>query len=177
MANELSPEEAERIEKLEKKRATALKNLSSGLWSYALPTFATHEMYGKLASLVENSYMQSLEKAPSQDVYDQLYKPALQSKGGAITSPYLQETSAAILQESVLALKVSDVAKAMGGLQLKEGFDQDAYVHELDKEVAGAIVGSYINYATHDKLKGVLDEAKKGTKKNLEDILKGKDSE
>jgi len=172
----MAKEESTEPTKEEKLRANAIKSLDgkSQLWNYALPLFATSEQYGQLSHLVKMGYKDLIGKTPSQEIYEQLYLPALSHDGGTVSSPYLQETSAAILQESIHNLKVSDVQNVFGSsVEIQEAY-KDKYVSELPQEIAQKIIGSYITYVVQDKMKGVLESSRKGVKQGLEDILTGK---
>ena len=168
---ELTKEE----QKKELGRKYALDTLKGDLWNYALPTFASPEQYGQLSKLVGAEYNEFLQKAPSQSAYEKLYLPELSNKGGAVTSPYLQETSARILRESVASLKVGDVLKYFG-IKVPAEFkdeDKDKFVFELDEEMRSTIINSYISYEVQEKMKGVLEYSRKAIKGNLEKILIG----
>jgi hypothetical protein len=158
---EITPEEKE------KNRQVALKNLKSSMWDYATPKFMSPAQYGQLSEYSKLGYTELIKKAPDQQVYEQLFLPQLAREGGAITSPYLQNTSAAILQESLAGVKLSE-ALAYAGVK---GNYADKYVGDLGDEEAGAIISSAIQYQTDEKVKGILAIRQKSISGNLEKIL------
>jgi hypothetical protein len=159
--------EAKKAEMIKAQEEIAKKNLASVMWGYAAPKFISHEQYGQLAEYSKQSYTELIGKSPDQHVYEQLFLPQLANEGGAITSPYLQNTSAAILQESLFRVKVSEALKYAG---VKGDFN-DKYVNQLTEEQAGAIVGSAIQYQTDEQVKLILGNRQKGISKNLEELL------
>ncbi len=149
----------------------SMKNLQGSMWNYAAPEFITPAEYGNLANSSQALYAQSISKSPEQYIYEQLFLPQLAKKGGAITSPYLQNTSAAILQESLLSIKIEDALKFMKYEGKTNPEYAGKYVNQLDEKVAGAIVGSAIQYKTDGLVQGILDLRMKGISKNLETII------
>ena len=153
-----------------KNREAALENLGGSLWNYAAPKLITAEQYGGLSQASERFYFETISKAPEQNVYEQLFLPQLAGEGGAITSPYLQTRSLAILQESLFGVKVEDAVKYAGVEKVGEKF-KDKYVSDLSQEEAGQIVGSAIQYQTDNKVKDILALRQKGISEGLEKIL------
>jgi hypothetical protein len=172
---EKTPEQIEKekaeAEKRAKMRDIALKNLDSSLWDYASPKLITSENYGKIAEASEGFYQEALSKAPDQNIYNQVFLPQLMSEGGAITSPYIQQTSYKILQESLFSVKVNDLTKNLGITNVREDL-KDKYVSQLDEKSAGQIAGSYLQYKTQDKVKDILSMSQKGIVSGLEELLK-----
>ena len=159
------------LEQKEKSREVALKNVGGSLWRYAIPELVTPEQYGQLSRIAKGTYAETISKTPEQEIYETLFLPQLAEKGGAITSPYLQEMSMKILQQSIMNLRVEDVYNFIG---LKTAMKEDyaeKYVFELPKEEVENLVGSYMSFKTSDIVKGLLDRNKEGIKKNLEEIL------
>jgi hypothetical protein len=170
---ELTPEQ--KAEFQEKAAEVGKKNLESSLWDYATPKFVTHEQYGQLANGAQAFYQKAISKTPDQHVYEQLFYSQLTNEGGAITSPYLQNKSAAILQESLFTLKVEDAVKYAGyNGEIDEKY-KGKYVTEIDEKEAGQIVGSAIQYKTDGKVKEILELRQKNISKNLEEVLKPKE--
>jgi hypothetical protein len=173
MTEKNSKEKQEEIQRKEKQREVALINLESSMWNYALPKLITSEQYGKLSEGSKQFYNQTISKTPEQSVYEQLFLSQLNSEGGAITSNYLQTTSAQILQESLLSVKTEDVMKYFKIKNIKESL-QDKYINELSEEEMQQIVGSYFQYKTDEKVKEILDLRQKSITKNLEELVSEK---
>jgi hypothetical protein len=164
--------EKELIEKMEESRKVALANLNSNLWNYATPKLISSEQYGQFSKVAEAMYKETESKAPDQHSYEQLFLPQLQKEGGAITSPYLQQTSYQILKESFGSIKVEDAFKFVGAKgALKEDF-KDKYVQMLrDKKGNESLTESLMVYKTTDILSGIVDGSKKSIVSELENIL------
>ena len=171
---EKTPEELQKEaeEKASKIAEVANKNLKSSMWNYAAPKFISHEEYGKLAEAGINFYNEAISKSPEQHVYEQIFLPQLQNEGGAITSPYIQSTSAMILQESLASVKIEDAMKYAGYKGSIRVDYAGKYVNQLDKKVAGSIIGSAIQYQTDETVKKVLASRQEQVSKGLESILK-----
>jgi hypothetical protein len=174
MAEKEKPKEKTKEEKI---REIALKNLESSLWKYAAPKFISHAEYGNLADASEDMYAELIKKSPDQHVYEQLFLPQLSDEGGAITSPYLQVTSARILQESLLGVKVGDALKYAGYKGSIAQSYKNKYVNQLDKKEAGLIVGSVIRFKSDELVKGILDIRQKEISKGLEALVAEKPKE
>lgn len=163
--------EKDDAKKREEGRAVALKNIESGLWDYALPQFVSFEDYGRISESAKEKYNSLIQKAPSQDVYEQVFYPQLSHEGGAVTSPYIQQTSAAILQESFSMLKVQDILKYLGAKgNLKPAY-KDKYVSELDKKEVGALISSCIQFRVNKKVADLFGEQSKAIAGGLEKML------
>ncbi len=171
MAEKEQPKEKS---KEEKARDIAMKNLDSALWKYAAPKLITFEQYGKLSDASQSFYDEIIKKTPDQSIYEQLFYPQLANESGAITSPYIQNTSAKILIESIGSLKVSDLSKYGYKGAIKESY-KDKYVHQLDEKEAGMIIGSVMTMKTDGVVKEILDLRQKEISKGLESILAEKE--
>lgn len=158
-------------EKKETAREFALKNLDSSLWEYATPKLVTPEQYGQLSLLAKEDYNQIISKSPEQSLYEQLFLPQLASEGGAITSPYLQERSLRILQESILSLKVEDISNYFGLKKPIKSAYEDKYVSELDEEDSKVVIGSYMSVKASDIVAKLLGRNKQKISSGLEEIL------
>jgi hypothetical protein len=176
---EKSPEEIKKEQEaaMVKQAEVAKKNLESGLWNYAAPKLVTHEQYGQLAKGAEAFYLESISKSPDQLIYEQLFLPQLANEGGAITSPYIQNTSAAILQESLASLKIEDAVKYFQYKGTLKPELMGKYVRQLDKETASLIIGSAMQYKTDDTVKKILELRQKNISKGLEEILAAPEKE
>lgn len=173
-------EEEKQAELATERCKIAKKNLESSLWNYAAPKFITSEGYGKLSQGSQALYGQIISKSPEQGVYEQLFLPQLAKEGGAITSAYIQNTSAQILQESLASVKVEDAIKYFGVKGALKSEYAGKYVNQLDKETAQMIIGSAITYKTDELVKGILNLRQKEFSKELSDLLiepEKKDSE
>ncbi len=121
----MTDEQPKEKSKEELRAEMAMKNLKGTMWNYAAPKVVTHARYGELADSIQSLYASIIAKAPDQSIYDQLFLPQLMHEGGAITSPYLQSTSYAILQDDLLNIKIEDALELTG------------YKGTLKKELAG----------------------------------------
>ncbi|HTZ41847.1 MAG TPA: hypothetical protein VMC07_01405 [Candidatus Omnitrophota bacterium] len=179
------PTQKEIEAEMAKGRKSALMSIdpNSGYWNYALPKLVTSEQYGQLSQIAGAMYGKTISKAPSQDVYERLFLPELAKEGGAITSPYLQETARQILAYDFQRITVEDALKYVGSKSAKgilEGLkaiigkmqgDKPIYVAQLGEEIAAHVTATCMTLTTNDKVKGLLDEANKGLAAGLEKIL------
>jgi hypothetical protein len=171
---EQTKEEKEKqiAEQMEKQREIALKNLDSSLWNYATPKLITSDQYGKISELANLKYETAISKSPEQSVYEQLFLPQLNKEGGAITSPYVQSASKAILEESFGSIKVEDALKYIGSSgNIKDSF-KGKYIGMLqDKEGNNPLINYLMSYKTQDIASGLLGESKKMIASGLEEML------
>lgn len=157
--------------KKEKDRAVALKNIASPLWDYALPKLVTFENFGRLSEGAREKYEALIQKAPSQEMYERLFAPQLTNESGAVTSPYVQNSSAAILQQSFAMLKVDDFAKYVGVKgNIKESY-KGKYVADLDKKEAETLIGMAISYGLNKKIVELVGDESKGITSGLEKLV------
>ena len=84
---------------------------------------------------------------------------------------------AGIVQESLATVKPQDVLELTGsGAEVKSAY-KDKFIHELlngseeEKEIAGKIIGIYLQYMTDKKVSEALNERTKSSKGSLEKIL------
>lgn len=166
MANENQKDE---LKKKEERRAVALKNINSQLWDYALPKLISFENFGKLSRDAQQKYDALIQKVPSQEMYDMLFAPQLVSENGAVTSPYIQNSSLLNLQQSFAMLKVDDIVKYVRSQKsIKESY-KDKFVTDLNEEEAKTFIGIGMNYGAYqqmielggDKLKGITSGLEK----------------
>lgn len=158
-------------EKREELRKVSLMNLESSLWNYAAPELITPQQYGNLSKMAQSIYPQLISKAPEQHVYEQLFLRQLASKEGAITSPYLQEVSAKIIQQSIASVKVEDIYKLVGLKKpMKESY-QGKYVFELNEKEVQAVIGMYMQSKVTDIVSSLLGIQKQESVKGLEELL------
>ncbi len=158
-------------EKIEILREVSLKDLEGSLWNYATPKLVTPEQYGQLSKLASADYINTISQTPDQHAYERLFLPQLATEGGAVTSPYLQERSKKILQESVMSVKVEDIYNLVGLKEpMKESY-KDKYVFELGEDEVKSIVSSYMGLKVTDIVSGLLGKQKQAVTKGLEEIL------
>lgn len=169
----MAEKENSKEEMMKKKEEIAKKNLESSMWKYAAPKFISPAEYGNVAEYSKKNYDELIQKAPDQHIYNQLFLSQLSQEGGAITNGYLQNTSAAILQESLASVKISEALKYAG----VKGNYADKYVHELDEKEAGAIISYAIQFQTDEQVKSILANRQKLISGSLEKILEGKKKE
>ncbi|MGY4884392.1 MAG: hypothetical protein ACP5NZ_02320 [Nanobdellota archaeon] len=178
MAGKSKPKEPTPEER-ELARGYALKNLDmkkSNLWKYASPKLITHSEYGELADATDGLYLEGIAKVPHQELYNQLFLSQLideegnPTSGGAITNPYIQETSQKILLGAVSSLKVSDLAGLGYKANIKKAY-LDKYINQLDKKEAGLLVSSFLGYKKDELAEQVLKIRKESNIKGLEKIL------
>ncbi len=156
----------------ERQREVALENLKSGLWDYALPRFVTPEQYGQLSRLAEGKYQEILSKTPSQDVYEKVFLPALSNESGAVTSSYIRNTSAAILQESLQSIKIEDIMQYLeSDKKIKDELKSNYIIDIKDDKIKFSLISSYISKAVNEKVKGLIDESNKNSISELEKIV------
>ena len=162
-------ENQEELEKKEEYRAIALKNINSQLWGYALPKLISFENFGKLSGDAQQKYNALIQKVPSQEMYDLLFAPQLVSENGAVTSPYIQNSSLLNLQQSFAMLKVDDIAKYVGVQKdIKKSY-KDKFITDLNEEETNTFIGLGMNYGAYqqmielggDKLKGITSGLEK----------------
>ena len=115
--------------------------------------------------------METINKSPDQDIYQQLFLPQLVNEGGAITSPYIQNTSLAILRESLEGVKIGDAIKYAGYKGDIKSEYKDLYLRQIDEKGKGIIMGSVFQYKADDLAKKALDIRQKNIPKGLEEIF------
>jgi hypothetical protein len=173
---EKSNKEAEK-EKIEGIEKVAKKNLESSLWDYVSPKLLTAEQYGKIAEAGQALYLETISKVPDQNIYQQLFLPQLANEGGAITSPYIQNTSLAILRESLEGIKIGDAIKYAGYKgEIKPEY-KEIYLRQLDEKGKEIVIGSVFQYKSDDLAKKALDIRQKNIPKSLEEIFSPKEEE
>jgi len=157
--------------KREEGRAVALKNIESALWNYALPKLVTFENFGKLSENAKEKYLQLIQNVPSKEIYEQLFLPQLADESGAVTSPYIQNTSAAIIQQSFAMLKVDDITKYVGVKgNIKESY-KGKYVADLDKKEAGILIGYAMQFGLNKKIVELVGDESKAISSGLEKLV------
>lgn len=152
-------------------RNAALKSLKLGFWDYALPKLVTPAQYGQIAQMAEMKYKQTVLKAPSQDIYERLFAPQLLDDGQAITSPYLQNQSIAILQDAFMRITVQDALEYSGSKRTVKSEYAEKYISDLSEKQRQTIVGSCMTQTTNKKVADMLGEANKGITSSLEEII------
>lgn len=162
--------EKEELKKKEEGRNIAIKNINSSLWNYALPKLVTFENYGKLSESAQRSYLSTVSKTPSQEIYEQLFFPQLASENGAVTSPYIQNNSALILQQSFTMLKVDDIANYVGLKNIKSDY-KGKYVADLDKKDAATFTSGAFQYLLNKKIVDMINGDSKEISSGLEKLL------
>lgn len=157
--------------KREEGRAVALKNIGSQLWDYALPKLVTFESFGRLSEGAKEKYAALIQKVPSQEMYERLFAPQLLEEGGAVTSPYIQNSSAAIIQQSFAMLKVEDIVKYVGAKgNIKESY-KGKYVADLDKKEVGTLIAMAMSYGLNKKIVELVGDESKGIASGLEKLV------
>jgi len=157
--------------KREEGRAVALKNIDSQLWDYALPKFVTFENFGKLSEGAKEKYSALIQKVPSQEMYERLFAPQLSNEGGAVTSPYIQNSSAAIIQQSFAMLKVDDIVKYVDIKgKVKESY-KGKFVADLDKKEVGTLISYAMQYGLNKKIVELVGDESKGITSGLEKLI------
>lgn len=167
-----TPQPKEKTEE-EKREEVAKLNLDTKnrLWDYASPKLITHEEYGGLANEAEAFYFKAISETPSDLAYKSLFLPQLLNEGGAITSPYIQKTSQLILQESLSSLKAENALSYCGYKGALGPSYSGKYITQLDPKIAGAIVGSAMQYQKDEIVKKILSSRQENIPKGLEQIL------
>jgi hypothetical protein len=161
----------EKDAKKEKDRAVALKNIESALWNYALPKLVTFENFGRLSEGAKEKYTALIQKTPSQEMYEQLFAPQLVNEGGAVTSSYVQNASAAIIQQSFAMLKVDDLTKYVGVKgSIKESY-KGKYVADLDKKEIETLISYAMQFGINKKIVELVGDESKGIASGLEKII------
>ena len=169
--NDNKTEEQKKIEEKELSRQYALKNIKSALWDYAAPNLITQQNFGMLSESAKGEYNELIKKAPSQDIYEQIYLPQLRKEGGAVTSPYIQDASSSILQQSFASLKVEDIVAYVGAKRdLAEKF-KNKYVLDLDKETAQSLIGVGMQKGIYEKLGSIIKSDSNKLSKGLEELV------
>jgi hypothetical protein len=166
MVEEQTPEEREAG------RAVALQNLDSKLWDYALPKLVDLAQFGQIATnAINRGFPEVLSEVPTQEIYEQLFLPALASENGAVTQPYIQNNSARILQESLMRIKVEDVLAYFDSTRsVKEDY-QGKYISDLSEADAGNIIQGYMSHKTTKKVSEILSDAADVIPSGLEEML------
>jgi hypothetical protein len=168
---ERQPTEREIKEQREKDSKVASETLKLAFWDYALPKLVTPEQYGQLSEMAKSKYDQLISKTPDQKIYERLFYPELAREGGAVTSPYLQEKSLAILMDAFQRSKVGTLLEYAGSKKELANKYKDKYVFELSEEERKEIIGKCITRTTNTKVAGLLEEANKGITASLEELL------
>ncbi|MFC1666179.1 hypothetical protein ACFLZF_00490 [Nanoarchaeota archaeon] len=173
MAKKLTQEETETIKLKEGKRKQSLENLKvSDLWDYSLPKLVTSSQFGQLSELAKSKYDETLKKTPSQNIWEQLFLPTLSSGKGVINSPYIQETSVSILQESIASIKMEDVMKYLNSNKSIKGEYKGKYVGEIkDEKIAPEVFGTYMSKAIEGKLNEILGYSTQKQISELEGVI------
>lgn len=163
-------------EELELARDYAKKNLTSNLWNYAAPKFINFENYGRLSTASGALYAEAVSQVPEEHVYRTLFLPMLLNKdgssndSGAITNPYLQETSHGLLLRAPSHIKVSDLSELGYTGSIRDDI-KDKYIHELDKKDASEIISSFYAVKTDEMADKILKLRIEASQKNLESIV------
>lgn len=168
---ELTDKEKETLAKKEEGRKVALKNIESGLWNYALPTFMTFENYGRFSESAKEKYAQEISKPPSQEVWEQIFAPQYKNEVGMGGSAYVQKSCAAIIQSSFALLKVEDIMKYTGIKgNIKESY-KDKFLSDLDKKEAEEIMETGFQYGLNKKIIEIVGDEQKGINSGLEKLI------
>jgi hypothetical protein len=164
--NQSELEERVKVAKLNLDKAVQLKDLAvSGLMTY--------EQYGKLNS---GLYEEAVSNVPDEQTYKTLYLPALLSKEGAVHQEYLKERSQRILIESLSVLSAEDALKYAGFKKEIDEKYKGKYVHELNEEEAGKIIGTYLSNLVEETIvKKIMPLRAKQRTKGLEEIFAKKE--
>ena len=168
---ELNDKEKAELKKREEGRAVALKNIDSKLWDYALPKLMTFENFGRFSETAQRKYLTTIKDVPSKEVYEQIFLPQSADESGAVTSPYIQNTSAAILQQSFALMKVDDIMKYVGSKKSIAEKYAGKYLADLDKKEAGTIIGMAMSYGINKKVVESAGDESKGIAAGLEQLV------
>jgi len=169
----MAEETEEEAKEMQENRDSALKSINAKgkMWDYALPKLATFERFGQLSELAKGKYLEAISQAPDQDTYQKVFFPQLASENGAVTSPYIQNASAQILQESFSRILVQDALDYLGLKGNLKGDYSGKYVSQLSEEDQGKIIGSCMTYTTNNKVQDLLGTANQSVASGLEEML------
>ena len=167
----MTDEKSKEKSKEELRAEMAMKNLKGSLWNYAAPKIVTHSRYGEISDSIKYFYSNLIAKAPDQNIYNQLFLPQLMYEGGAITSPYLQNTSYAILQDDLLNIKIEDALGLMGYKGTLKKELSGKYVKDTGGSIAGLILDRVFRTKGDMFAKDILDTRIKEGPKDLEAII------
>jgi len=190
----------EKSEKLkEKRREIALKNLkAASLLNLATAYFVNEgKDYGENdnSAVEEFMYRPAIENGAgvhdpkTGKKFDLVYNSLFSSRQGGkrysgnVSEYEIIKTGAAIMQQSLAAVKVSDIY-ALIGSDIKVGKEfQDRYVGDLlqsknkkDKELGSEILGLYQEYVTTKKVSQALNKRAGSIKSGLENIVKSEEN-
>jgi hypothetical protein len=187
-------EEKDNKELKEKRREIALKNLrADGLLNLAATFSAQRDEsgFGKADNEAVEKFLYgpSLKGADAYDLKsgnrsDLLYESLLGSReegrrySGKVSEYGIIKTAGQIVQESLISIKVEDVMKLAGSkINIKKGY-QKKYISDLlesgneeDKQVAGTLIGGYIQYLTTQRVSGALNQRAEAIRGGLESIV------
>jgi hypothetical protein len=170
MANEDPKDIAERWGK---------RNLENNyITTLAAAQWGTPEDYGKILNTL---YDQTVTTAPNQETWNTIaldMQPngeygddGIMSEGGVISKGAFKARSANTLIRSLSSIKVADALKYAGASGKVEDKYKDKYVHELDQEQMGALIGGYVKSTTHQRAAAVLEAERKAIAGNLEKMF------
>ncbi len=171
LSEEEQAKKAEKAQEEKRENALTIINAKSSMWNYALPRLVTPAQFGQVSELAKRKYSELISKAPEQITYEQLFLPALSHDGGAITSPYLQERSAGILQEQFSYITIQDALEYVGSKKSVIVDYANKYVGDLKEEELKAIIGSCMGFTINKKVASLLNDSNKDIASGLEQIL------
>lgn len=183
-------------EKRERRREVALRNLKEkALLNLATAYLVQREEsgYGKKANdaVEEFLYFPALNSGAnfyneSGDKSDLIKNVLLGSRedgrrySGQVSEHSIISTSASIIQDSLTAVKVSDIMKLIGSKISAGKKYNDKYVSDLlkskddkDKEYATKLIGGYLEYISTKKVSGALSQRAASIRGGLEKIVSG----
>ncbi len=186
-------------EKKERQREVALRNLKEkALLNLATAYLVQREEsgYGKTDNdaVEEFLYFPAINSGAkaydfkSGDKFDLIRNSLLGSRqdgkrySGQISEYNIINTSASIIQDSLKAVKVSDIMKLIGSKVSVDKKYNDKYVSELleskndkDKEYATNLIGGYLQYISTRKVSSALSQRAASEKSGLEELVKSKE--
>jgi hypothetical protein len=152
----------------ENQRKIAKANLNDDyIRGVALSALPDIKRYGDLLN-PDGMYFRTTSNTPSDEAYQQLIAPELQSKDGAVTRGRLEKTAISIFAGSFQMLTVKE-ALEMTGYEgsLKEDYEEK-YVGQLDENESGLLFALYRQKLLDESVPDVLKERKEQRSKGLE---------
>ncbi len=166
----LTPEQQK--EMAEKSAKGAKINLSdAGLKAAYAPQLIKNSKYaGIFGGITEQKYLEALgDEAKYKSISEKIIQPTLQA-GKPVYNQYIQESSFAILMESLGNLKISDLVKYAGGEGKVKPELNNIYVKQLGED-AQKLISIALSYQMGEIAKEMIGEEQKGASKTLEELV------
>ena len=156
-------------EQREEYREVALRNLKDNyLTNLASASFNEGEASRKYGSILSSLYGETIEKAPSQENYDLLFKSDLLKGESSLSKQRLMAKAQSIILDSIQSIKVNDVFELIGSdKELKNDY-QGKYFIEVSDEEKQELLNNYLTTMLNEKAEAFLERERKIKRNDLE---------